>query len=156
MRKVMGIVLFFISLCAQAQVQEGCFPLTQTVSGPVTLTMWCQVVEYSGASPLAPQHTTEFLTLGRGVSSTNLHIQLDNWYSAMDATLQLEFLHSSSDIVTVPFLLHYDGLNTLVADFPLSLSLNAGDRVRVIQQAFIPHPCGLADNCGLHALLTFQ
>jgi len=156
MKIVIGIVLLFVGLSAQAQLQEGCLPLTQTSSAPLTVTMWCSVIDYSGQSPLSPSYTTEFITLQQGVNGENLHLQLDNWFSSMDVTFQLEFLHGSRDIVTIPFFVQYDGVDTFVADFPLVVHLNAGDRLRISQQAFIPHPCQISDNCGLHALFTFQ
>lgn len=155
LRQALIAALFAFTTAAHAQTQEGCFPTSQSTNTPVSLTYWCQIVDYSPAFPLAVSYANEFVTLQHGFSGRTLHVQYDPWYSPMDLTFQLELLHGQSDIITFPLFVHYDG-SALVADLPLSLSAAAGDRLRLLQQSSIPHTCNLIDNCGLHMILTFQ
>ena len=166
LRRVIVALLFAVTsslitsttVHAQTAAVESCFPVSlpnTAQPSPVTFTLWCQIVEPTGAAPLASSYDSGLLQLYQPFAASVLHIEYDDWYAAMDSVFQFEVLRSSSDIVTVPIAVHYTGA-TWIADIPLSLSASAGDRLRITQQSAIPHPCGLIDNCGMHVVFTFQ
>lgn len=144
---------------AHAQTQSGCYPPVESSSGPVSITLWCQVLDYSSTQPLAVGWDTGLITLQRGFSpgvGGHIHLQYDNWYSAMDTTFQMELLSQDPvfDIVTFPFSVQYDGATTWLSDIPLGVALQAGDRIRITGASTIPHTCNAADNCGMRAVFT--
>jgi hypothetical protein len=152
----LGLLALAITSTATSQTvaTEGCFAPAQSLTGPVAITLWCQILDYSGASPLAASWDTGPVTLVRGFTATSLHVEYDPWYAAMDSTFQLEFLRAGGqDIVLQPFIVSGSSASF---DIPVSLAVAAGDRFRIIQQSAIAHPCGPIDNCGLHAVFTFQ
>lgn len=155
------LVLLFCMLMsafagAQTIAQEACFPLAQSASGPVAITLWCQIVDYTGSASLVSSWDTGFVTLQRGFSATTLHVEYDPWYSAMDSTIRIELLTGFADVVFAPIVIHYTG-EAWTTDIPLgTLGASIGDRIRIVHEASIPHACGLVDNCGMHVTLTFN
>ena len=152
----LGLLVLTITSTASAQTiaTEGCFAPAQSLTGPAAITLWCQILDYSGQSPLVAGWDTNFVTLVRGFSSTTLHVEYDPWYAEMDSTFQLEFLRAGGqDIVLAPFVVSGSAASF---DIPISLTVAAGDRFRITQQSQIAHPCGPLDNCGLHMTMTFQ
>lgn len=141
---------------AQTIAQEACFPLAQSASGPVAVTLWCQIVDYTGSAPLVSSWDTGFIPLQRGFSATTLHVEYSDWYAAMDSTVQIELLTGFADVVFAPISIHYTG-DAWTTDIPLdTLGASPGDRIRIVHEASIPHACGLVDNCGMHVTLTFN
>lgn len=155
MKTITLLLALLMSALAGAQTQEGCFAPTQATSGPVAVTLWCQIVDYTNPGPLVSSWDTGLITLQRGFSAHTLHVQYDNWYAAMDSTVQLELVTRFSDVVFAPIFIQYNG-NTWTADIPLGLiGASPGDRIRISHQSTIPHGCQLVDNCGLHMTLSF-
>lgn len=157
---MLRIMLFALALTfgsiSQAQTQEACFPVAQSASGSVALTLWCQIIDYSGSSPLAASWDTGRVTLQRGFTAHTLHMQYDDWYSAMTSSFTLQFFSGSTFSALQPIIVT-PSPGSYSQDIPLgTFSLAAGDRIEIIQNSSIDHPCGLIDNCGLHVTFTFQ
>lgn len=145
-----------MSAFAGAQTQEACFPPAQSeAQAAVTITLWCQIVDYTSPGPLQSGYDMGFVSLQVGFSAQVLHVQYDDWYSPMTSTVQLEFLTRFADIVVAPTLIPYSGA-MWTADIPLAISVSPGDKLRITHAAAIPHACQLSDNCGLHMSMTFQ
>ena len=156
-RQLLSLTLL-MSAFAGAQTQEACFPLSQSqvqAQSQSTVTLWCQIVDYSNPGPLESGYDTGFVPLQQGFSAQVMHVQYDDWYSPMTSTVQLEFLTRFADIVVAPIFIPYSG-TTWVADLPLTINVSAGDKIRITHQSQIPHACQLMDNCGMHMTIGFN
>lgn len=148
-------VLAFASLAA-AQTQEGCFAPSQSVSGPVAVTLWCQILDYSGSSPLAASWDTGRVALQRGFTAHTLHVQYDDWYASMTSSFSLRFFSGNTFSALTAIIITPDPAS-YSQDINLgTFTLPAGSQFEIVQQSGIAHSCGIADNCGLHVTFTFQ
>src|SRR5580765_8021769 len=83
------LAVFTSTAPAQTVAGEGCFPAAMSSSGPMSTTLWCQIVEYTGAAPLTSSWDTGLIHVSRSFTTSSLHVEYDPWYSAMDSTFQL-------------------------------------------------------------------
>jgi len=154
---VIVLSVFTAAAPAQTVASEGCFPAALSSSGPVSTILWCQIVEYTGAAPLTSSGDTGLIHVNRSFTAGSLHVEYDPWYAAMDSTFQLEVITGSQNLVFQPFMISYLG-SAVAADIPLggTFSIPVGSSIRLRHWTWITHPCGLVDNCGMHAVMTFQ
>lgn len=146
---------FLPATYAMAQTQTGCFPPSQSLTGVVTVTEWCQILDNSPASPIAASSDSGFFTLDRGFGANYLHVEYSPWYWPMDSVIYLEFISSTKDIVFSPIVITTSSVSYSQDIYLGVFGMNAGDRMRIRWDANVPHTCNPMDNCGMYMTLSF-
>lgn len=140
---------------ALAQTTEGCYPLQQSQSGNMSVTLWCAIYNDTSASPLSTTWDTGVVPIQRAFTANWMHVQYDNWYAPMDSNFSVEIGTFTQAVVLPPISIGENSGYT--QDIWLGgISATTSNTIRITESSWIPHTCNAVDNCGLHMTITFQ